>query len=385
MPVEVICPACFSKMKVNEQHLGRRLVCPRCNHLFQASTAVQAAPVQVVEAQVVEEAPVIAEVVAQVVPPQPARARPSQPTPVVAEVVAEVQEDRPLRPRIKKRREREPERHGRPAWVLPVTIGVGLIIPAVVVISLVLLMKDSTVNWEKYGTALLILVPVYAAILGLSLVVVSTVMGGVTIGSVPIAIGKGFFLLLIVVPLDVFFFPWGYYIAMPIWFVGLMALFGMDAYEALLAWGMCIVVGFVLKFTIVGGLLESAMVKVAVMPEEDESKLAAPWGENDINNLGGKVWWAEPEEGRRIIKLMELKDSKITDADMVKLRRLPINRLDLTNTAITDEGLMQLWRIKTITVVIVNGTKVTEEGAKQFKRKFEGLHGVRPAVVPFEE
>ncbi len=371
MSVEVVCPKCSSRLKLGEQFLGRKLVCPKCRHLFHASAA---APVQaeVVEAQVVEVEPeaIFAQVVAQE-PPRPKRT--AQPPQVVtAEVVEGDAEEQLPGPRPKRKRKRfgeRPQKSGRPAWVLPLAIGVGLIVPALVVVILVVSLRNSEVNLEKYGTALLILVPINAAILFASLFTVSVMFAGVSIGSVPVFIAKGFFLLLIIVPIHLL--PAGQYIAMPFWYIGLMALFGMDMWEALMTTLINWFVGLILMFTIVGGLLESAVQKVAEMPDEDESKLAAPWGLGDIQRLGGHIIRNEVGGGPAI-RYISLKGKDIKDEDIVKLRHLPVMELDLSETPITDEGLMELRRNKSLRIVDVSGTKVTAEGIKKLQLKLEG-------------
>jgi hypothetical protein len=379
MPVEVMCPACSSRLKLGEQFLGRKLVCPKCNHLFQASAAP--APVEV-RAEVVEE--VWAEIAQPDSPsPRPARsARPAQPAkiaqaprpkakpqPEPQPVVAEV-EEAPGEPRRKRRKMKRSEKSGgNRAVLIPILLGAGLIVPAIVIGILVYLVQNTEFNIEKYFYGLLVLIPINAVILFISLIIVSNVMGGVELGSIPAAIAKGVGLLIVVVPI-MNLQPAGIYVAIPILLIGLMALFNMDIFEAMACNLINIGVSWVLQLTILGGLMTGAIDKVAEMPDEDESKLPAVWGLDDIERVGGKIFQGLGDNRR--LRLVNLKGCKITDENIASLRRIPIQELDLSDTPITDEGLKHIRRLD-VSLIKLSGTKVTKEGVDSVRLQLEGL------------
>jgi hypothetical protein len=60
-----------------------------------------------------------------------------------------------------------------------------------------------------------------------------------------------------------------------------------------------------------------------------------------------------------------LPGSRITDAGIANLGRLPLRRLVLSDTGITDAGIKQVARISTLNELIVGDTGVTDHGLRE--------------------
>src|SRR5438045_597827 len=82
----------------------------------------------------------------------------------------------------------------------------------------------------EYLLALAILLPISTVILIVSMLLTSKFMGGVDFGTVGAVVAKGALLILLVNGITLI--PYGVWLALPLWWVGLMVLFGLDFREA---------------------------------------------------------------------------------------------------------------------------------------------------------
>jgi hypothetical protein len=68
------------------------------------------------------------------------------------------------------------------------------------------------------------------------------------------------------------------------------------------------------------------------------------------------------------LRVLSLTDSNVTDAGLVKLNELTIlSRLDLWNTQVTDAGLVHLKRLTNLSTLVLDGTQVSDAGLVQLK------------------
>ncbi len=68
------------------------------------------------------------------------------------------------------------------------------------------------------------------------------------------------------------------------------------------------------------------------------------------------------------LQSLDLTDTKITDAGLKELKELKsLQSLDLTDTKITDAGLKELKELKSLQELDLSGTKVTDAGLKELK------------------
>src|SRR5438552_18654171 len=82
----------------------------------------------------------------------------------------------------------------------------------------------------EYLLVLAILLPISTVILIASMLLTSKFMGGVEFGTVGAVVAKGALLILLVDGITLI--PYGIWLALPVWWVGLMVLFGIDFWEA---------------------------------------------------------------------------------------------------------------------------------------------------------
>lgn len=82
----------------------------------------------------------------------------------------------------------------------------------------------------EYLILFAILLPISTAILIVSMLLTSKFMGGVEFGTVGAVVAKGALLILLVDGITLI--PYGLWLSLPLWWVGLMVLFGLDFWEA---------------------------------------------------------------------------------------------------------------------------------------------------------
>src|SRR5438552_19030398 len=82
----------------------------------------------------------------------------------------------------------------------------------------------------EYLLVLAILLPISTVILIASMLLTSKFMGGVEYGTVGAVVAKGALLILLVDGITLI--PYGVWLALPVWWVGVLGLFGFDCWEA---------------------------------------------------------------------------------------------------------------------------------------------------------
>jgi hypothetical protein len=83
-----------------------------------------------------------------------------------------------------------------------------------------------------------------------------------------------------------------------------------------------------------------------------------------IEALGGSGVW------ERELVIVSLAGTTVTDDDLVLFRDFPfVQILDLSNTAVGDNGLVHLANVRALEKLIVVGTKISKAGLKAFERE----------------
>jgi len=87
-----------------------------------------------------------------------------------------------------------------------------------------------------------------------------------------------------------------------------------------------------------------------------------------IRELGGEVYRNETLPGRTVI-MVNLHDTKVTDADLKNLRELKdLQWLWLGHTQVTDAGLKDLKKLEGLQTLDLTGTQITDAGLNEIKQ-----------------
>jgi hypothetical protein len=222
------------------------------------------------------------------------------------------------------------------------------------------------------------------AILIVSMFISSALAGGIDYGDFFTAIAKSFFLLAPINLLSLLsleglgFLRW--FLVLPIWVFGLMALFSLDFWEArfliFINWFLNLGAK-VLLFMLVASIFQARMTKDFdnEMPGQRGLILAGgkAWSIEDIRNMGGTIEEDGNDPDRPVIAI-SLHLPSFGDRELGRLSEFTdLQRLDLSGTAITDDGLIYLMAFPKLQILNVSNTKVTDAGAKR-------LHGLMPKV-----
>ena len=74
---------------------------------------------------------------------------------------------------------------------------------------------------------------------------------------------------------------------------------------------------------------------------------------------------------------LDLSETQVTDAGLKRIAELrELHSLSLDDTRVTDEGLKQLRGLKKLTMLAIIGTKVTPAGRKELKQALPNLREV---------
>ncbi len=213
MSIVISCEACGARLKVPEDSSGRKVKCPKCRGVFVASsfdiTAVPAARPQ----------------------PLPPLLRPEpEELPDFEEVPDEGEE--PERPRRKKKKKKRKSKEKVPSaadgWMLWGGAALGFF---TLDLFLLLLACAGVLKPMVLYVCLwmLVFVPVSAVVLIISMFVSSAIYGGIDFGDARVTVPKALVLLFLIGP--IYLLPFGFLLALPIWYGALMYLFKLDITE----------------------------------------------------------------------------------------------------------------------------------------------------------
>jgi hypothetical protein len=283
-----------------------------------------------------------------------------------ADVEAAEAVDEEGKPRKKKRKKKRKKAESFPAWVWwLVAGGVGIVGMFTFLLVLIIGLKQSALG---YVVALAIMMPVSMVLMVVSMFITSALGGGVDFGDARVAIPKAAALLFVINAINVS--PCGiggYWITLPIWIFGLIVLFKLDVWEAvmmfLLNWGF----GCVLRFVALG-LLVSAATHMQEHPEQYRKKGPSSDDLIRIVELGGEFEYGKGAD-HPIIGI-KLRNPKVKDFHMELVKSFPdLKSLDLSRSSVTDGGLQQLVDIPQLKEVIVAQTLVSRFGVTKLRQE----------------
>ena len=243
MPIPVDCWSCGSRFNAPGALAGWKVKCPKCGRRVPVpgAAATAAAP-----------------------RPQPARgglaAKKSRPN----------------------RQPRNRALVGVPAWVWWLGGGAGLL---AAVVALLLGPAAGKPQLLYAGLAFLVMLPISTGILVLSMVISSRLAGGIDFGEARVVIPKAFALLVAVNLIGLL--PLGFVFALPVWLIGLMALFRLDLREARtlsgVNWALNTVVNLFLLAAILSALLHGGLAQDNGRPDPARVRQAG----QVLEGLGG--------------------------------------------------------------------------------------------------
>jgi hypothetical protein len=306
----------------------------------------------------------------------------------------EVAEEEDLRPRRRKRKRRRPQLSSRLSfgkdsptylrWVIALGVYgacgmaiVGWMIASGQVLELII----GGITW-------CMMMVISVGILIASMFISSALAGGIDFGDFFTAIAKSFFLLapinfLYLLPLEgLGFLRW--FLVLPIWTFGLMALFGLDLWEArfLISINWLLNLGgiFVL-FMAVTSFMEHRRAKALEngFPEGPGQLMsnAPPWTTDDIRKMGGTVE-QDANDPERPVTAISLHIRSFGDRELSRLIDFSaLVSLDLSGTGVTDDGLILLLSFPRLQTLTLTNTKVTDSGIKRLKDMKPGLKVIR--------
>jgi hypothetical protein len=213
-------------------------------------------------------------------PPKPKPSRPALPSQAETAVAEqETTEDSP-RPKKKKKKKSgsklaKKEAASIPTWIWVVG-GIGAAITTGgIILGLVLAMRAATpdgddIPWREYAIIYMISVPISLVILIASMFISSALGGGINFGDAKTAIIGALFLILIVNAVSMIqlgHFQLGRYLALLVWLVGFMTIFGLDPWEA----RFLLIINGILNYAVGMALFHYMInhVEHEVDPEED--------------------------------------------------------------------------------------------------------------------
>jgi hypothetical protein len=242
-----------------------------------------------------------------------------------------------------------------------------------------------------YGVAWVVMMVVSLVILIASMFISSAIAGGIDFGDAFTAIPKAFFLVapinvLYLLPLEGIGFI-RFFLVLPIWVIGLMMLFGLDLWEArfliFINWFLnqgAFFVLFMIFTSIVmhgGAKLDELEPGFPNIADEKVAEDEKPWTAEDIIGMGGTVERDENAPGRPVVGI-SLRGAAIDDESVVELRGFTeLIRLDLSETQITDRGLLMLPMFPKLQVLTITGTKTTDLAIRSLPQIMPGVQVTR--------
>lgn len=303
MRVDLRCKVCQAKLAVKSELAGKSVRCPKCANPVRVTVAPVVLPqignkaATPMMAVPVNEEPVWAEVLPEdnpdfeVLPdeapmesvpvPLPPKPKPSRPAiPQTAETAVAEQETAEETPRPKKKKKKKNKMAAKAAASVPTWVwilgGIGAAITTGgIILGLVLAMRAATpdgddIPWREYAIIYMISVPISLVILIASMFISSALGGGINFGDAKTAIIGALFLILIVNAVSMIqlgHFQLGRYLALLVWLVGFMTIFGLDPWEA----RFLLIINGILNYAVGMALFHYMInhVEHEVDPEED--------------------------------------------------------------------------------------------------------------------
>ena len=427
MSIIVPCSDCGRKLKAPDSYVGRKAKCSHCGAvvIVQISTEMPAASVPKPAApRRRDEQPLASPKTrrqqkrATDQPLRHAVPEPEEADVVDAEIVkvesAEVEGDEaePAEPveAPRPRKKRKKKQRGKKSNAAPSraalwwTIGLGGAAALATTSVVITITAGYGLALLGIGIAMAILVPISVVILIVSMFASSALAGGIDFGEAQVVIPKAVGLLLVINLISLI--PFGFFLALPIWLFGLMALFHLDLWEARFLISINWILNMLAKIFLLALILsifshtgaDDRDIDPSPSPEQMHQPANAQEAKDmrAIDALGGH-YQEEPlipgspitqislsdtlatnndlEIVERFPKLQRLflSSTKITDEGLVHLRGLPgLRMLDLSHTRVTDEGLEHLKELRLLRVLILTRTRVTDAGIEDLRKALPG-------------
>jgi hypothetical protein len=297
-----------------------------------------------------------------------------------AEPVEEVVEARTARKpkRKKRRRPRERTEETTPTWLLWL-VSVGGFALLAGIIALPAIYKGYGALVLLYSVIIAVMVPISTVILIASMYISSALGGGIDFGEARTTIPKAAGLLLVVNSISLL--PFGRFLAAPIWWGGLMALFRLDWWETRMLVFVNWALNFVAQmavFAVLTAVFMGASHLGSITPRGQQAAVSAEEKAIEaIEELGGKFSTDDEDEDDPVVSV-SLRGTKATDADLAHLKSFPkLRSLDLSATQITDAGLAHLKKLNQLQTLTLTGTKVTNAGVTDLQAALPRVRIVR--------
>jgi hypothetical protein len=406
------CPSCTHRLRLPDEAVGKRLRCPRCKHVF---TATSPEALEVTEPELIEDEPETPRRRRQPeedAPPVRKR-RPQeniQTEPVAGRKVrdeAPKEEDAaPTRPaeevkkkkRKKKRRPDVAKKEGMSSGTLWWIFGGGGVLLVMLGFAAMAVFADNIVV-KFFAIYLLIAMPIYTAMFFLAMYISSVVFGALEIGEIHVAVVKAFILTLFVTMVS--WISFGGFLTLAVMLVGIIVLFRLDPWEA----RMLLFTNWLLNYGVRFAMLAIVMSWMSHASDRFDKGLSVPdqkwqqgddgglqvdpggdrgpaaqdvWDEDVVKQRGGGVQFDQARPDEEIVIAISFRGARVTDADLAHMKDFPrLLRLDLTDTAITDVGLAQLQACQGLKELTLTGTKVTDAGVQQLQNALPKLKIIR--------
>jgi hypothetical protein len=215
--------ACGKALRVKEEHAGKKLRCPACRNVLTVPSPMDNPDFEVIEDEAEGASAGAAITASRATPPAADGAGSATP------------------PRKKKKRRRKNRPVGQiPEWGWAVGGCLLAVFGCLAALGILALTGRFSLALGL-GAALATAVPVGLVLLVISMFIASAVGGGIDFGDVRVAVPKAVGLLSVVTLVG--FVPFiGWFLAIPIWCVGLMNLFRLDFWETrvlfIINWGV---------------------------------------------------------------------------------------------------------------------------------------------------
>jgi hypothetical protein len=358
----VECKSCGKRLKLPEGKAITKVRCPGCSEVISVTkTGITAKPPAPLPKEIEKPRPGPDAEAITADAPKAKKARPRKDD----ERIREDRADDEPRPRKKRRRRRREEKPASeiPLWVWGALAGVVLLFAGI--ISAVFIHSGHGLQLLAFAIGMAIILPVSVVILVISMFLASAMLGGVDFGQAHVAIPKAGALLfavnvLLMIPLV------GWLLALPVWWLGLMGLFGLDFVETrtlvAINWSLNALFKYFVLAAILSGIVHSS-------PSDRPRTIRPLSGEaaavKQIEALKGSC---EPdeEEGNHITEV-ELEGTAADDSSLAVLRSFPrLRALNLARTRVTDQGLPQVAALSALEHLDLSGNpQLTDQGIAQ--------------------